>query len=54
MISLIISIIALILGYMIYGKITERVFGIDTKRATPAIANPDGVDYVPLPAWRIF
>lgn len=54
MISFSLSIVALILGYIIYGKITERVFGIDQKRATPAIAHPDGVDYVPLPWWRVF
>jgi carbon starvation protein CstA len=54
MISFIISIVVLILGYVIYGKISERVFGVDASRPTPAIANPDGVDYVPLPWWRVF
>lgn len=54
MISFIASVIFLILGYVIYGRISEKIFGIDTKKATPAIANPDGVDYVPLPWWRAF
>jgi carbon starvation protein CstA len=54
MVSFILSIIFLILGYVIYGRISERIFGIDNKKPTPAIANPDGVDYVPLPWWRAF
>ncbi|MBS3872351.1 MAG: carbon starvation protein A [Dethiobacter sp.] len=41
-------------GYFIYGTFVEKVFGIDEKRATPACANPDGVDYVPLSWWRVF
>ncbi len=54
MYSFIASIVVLILGYIIYGKITEKVFGIDKNRPTPAISNPDGVDYVPMPWWRVF
>ena len=41
-------------GYFIYGKIVEKIFGIDEERPTPACANPDGVDYVPLSWWRVF
>lgn len=54
MYSFLLSIVALIVGYIIYGKITEKVFGIDENRKTPAIANPDGVDYVAMPWWRVF
>lgn len=36
MFSFIISIIALIAGYIIYGKIVERIFGIEASRVTPA------------------
>ncbi|HLP05961.1 MAG TPA: carbon starvation protein A [Paludibacter sp.] len=54
MTSFIISIAALILGYMVYGKIAERIFGASKDRPTPAISNPDGVDYVPLAWWRVF
>lgn len=54
MITFCLSLVTLIVGYIVYGKVTERVFGIDTARKTPAIANPDGIDYVPLPWWRIF
>lgn len=54
MYSFLLSIVALVVGYVIYGKITERVFGIDENRKTPALLNPDGVDYVPMPWWRVF
>lgn len=54
MFSFLFSIVILVLGYVIYGKISERIFGIDSSRKTPAIANPDGVDYVLLPWWRVF
>ena len=54
MISFTLSIVFLIVGYIVYGRITERVFGIDTNRPTPSIAHPDGIDYVPLPWWKVF
>lgn len=54
MYSFLLSIAALVIGYLIYGKITERVFGIDQHRKTPALANPDGVDFVALPWWKVF
>ena len=54
MISFIISLLALIAGYFIYGKIVERHFGADPSRITPAIAQQDGVDFVPLPWHKIF
>lgn len=54
MITFIISIVLLIAGYAVYGRIAERVFGADAKRHTPAVAMADGVDYVPMPWWKIF
>ena len=54
MISFISSILFLILGYIFYGKFVARVFGADQSRPTPAIQNPDGVDYVAMPWWKIF
>lgn len=54
MITFSLSIVLLIAGYIIYGRVVERVFGADSKLETPALANPDGVDYVPLPWWRVF
>ena len=54
MITFLLSIVALIVGYLIYGRFTEKVFGIDTTRPTPAISQPDGVDYVPMKWGKIF
>lgn len=48
MYTFIAGIILLILGYFIYGKFVERVFGIKDSRKTPAYSNQDGVDYLPL------
>ncbi len=53
MISFVVSILALLVGYFTYGRFVERVFGPDNRK-TPAVAHPDGVDYVELPTWRVF
>lgn len=54
MISFFISIAVLLIGYFLYGKLAEHIFGVEKDRLTPAIANPDGVDFVPLATWRVF
>ncbi len=54
MISFLISIAALILGYFVYGAFVDRVFGPDPSRPTPAIAKADGVDFIAMPSWRVF
>ncbi len=54
MTSFLISIISLIAGYVIYGRIVERVFGADPDLETPAHSLNDGVDYVPLPWYKMF
>lgn len=53
MITFIIAVIILLAGYFLYGKLVERVFRPDD-RPTPAIAHPDGVDYIPMKTWRVF
>lgn len=53
MITFLISFVALILGYLLYGKFVSRVFAPDD-RTTPAVAINDGIDYVPMPNWKIF
>jgi carbon starvation protein CstA len=50
MISFLVSLVALVLGYFIYGRFVERVFGPD-ERVTPAVAKADGVDFMVLPYW---
>jgi carbon starvation protein CstA len=48
------SVALLILGYFIYGKIIDKLFGADPARPTPAVTMADGVDYIELPVWKIF
>ena len=53
MITFTLSLLALVIGYLVYGKFIERVFGPDD-RLTPAVEKADGVDYIVLPGWKIF
>ncbi|RSK30054.1 carbon starvation CstA family protein [Bhargavaea beijingensis] len=48
MITFLLSILLLIVGYFTYGKYVEKVFGPKNERPTPAYVNADGVDYVPM------
>ena len=43
----------LLLGYLFYGRLVERVFGPDDRK-TPAIEREDGVDFVPLKPWKSY
>lgn len=51
--SFLLSAASLIIGYVIYGKITEKNFCPD-ERQTPAEVINDGVDFVPMPTWKVF
>ncbi len=54
MLSFVISIVALILGYFLYGAFVDRVFGPDPKRPTPAVTKADGVDFIAMPSWKVY
>ena len=54
MYSFLISIVALVLGYLLYGAFVERAFGPDPARRTPAIERADGVDYIVMPTWKVY
>jgi carbon starvation protein CstA len=54
MITFVCCLIALIVGYFIYGKFIECIFGIDAKWQTPAYMHQDGVDYILMPTWKVF
>lgn len=54
MITFFSAIIILIVGYFLYGRFVERVFGIDDSLKTPALELQDGVDYVPMNWKKIF
>ena len=53
MISFLLSLLALVAGYVCYGKFLEKVVQPDD-RPTPAVAMADGVDYIVLPTWKVF
>ena len=53
MMTFIVAIIALLLGYLIYGAVIEKVIR-PTTNPTPAVAQEDGVDFIPLPTWKVF
>ncbi len=53
MITFTLCLLALIAGYFVYGRFVERIFGPDDRK-TPALTMADGVDYIPLPTWKIF
>ncbi len=54
MVSFFISVLALILGFLLYGRFVERVFGPDPARPTPAVTKADGIDFIALPSWKVF
>ena len=53
MFSLLISLAVLLVGFLVYGRLTEKVFSPDG-RPTPAVAINDGVDCVPMKPWKAF
>lgn len=54
MITFITAIVLLIAGYFVYGKIVERFLDVDPSRKTPAYEKADGVDFTPMPTWKVF
>ncbi len=47
-------VVVLVMGYAVYSRIAERVYGVDFKMVMPCKAKADGVDYVEMPTWKIF
>ena len=54
MLTFMLCLIALVLGYLLYGAFVEHVFGVETDRPTPSHRLQDGVDYIPMPTWRVY
>ena len=54
MLTFSLALVALILGYLLYGALVERIFGIEPQRQTPSYRLRDGVDYIPMPTWRVY
>jgi carbon starvation protein CstA len=54
MITFLTAFALLLLGYFVYGAIVEKIFGSDGSRKTPCYTMRDGVDYEPMPTWKVF
>ena len=54
MYTFIVCLICLLLGYIIYGRIVERIIGPDDTKVAPCYALQDGIDYTPMPTWKVF
>ncbi|MBO7457436.1 MAG: carbon starvation protein A [Paludibacteraceae bacterium] len=54
MITFIIALVLLVVGFFTYGVLVEKIFGVEPDRKTPALTKTDGVDFVPMAPWRIF
>lgn len=54
MITFTTALVLLVLGYIVYGAFVERVFGVDASRKTPCYTMADGVDYTPMPTWKVY
>lgn len=54
MITFFICLTLLVAAYFIYGRALEKVVDIDASAPVPSETHYDGVDYMPLPRWRIF
>ena len=54
MITFLLSVLLLVAAYFVYGKVVERYLDVDPSRKTPAYEKGDGVDFQPLPTWKVF
>ena len=54
MYTFVISVLLLFIGYVFYGTLIDKVFGSDPNRKTPCFTSGDGVDYIPMPTWKVF
>lgn len=54
MITFLTCLAALIAAYFTYGKYLEKVCEIDGNNPVPSKTHYDGVDYMPMPRWKIF
>ena len=54
MITFLICLAALVASYFTYGKYLEKTCGINPANPVPSKTMYDGVDYLPLPRWKVF
>ena len=54
MITFLTCLAVLVMAYFLYGGLMSRIAGINPNADVPSKTMYDGVDYIPMPRWRIF
>ncbi len=54
MITFLVCLAALVIAYFTYGKYLEKVCDINAANPVPSETMYDGVDYIPMPRWKVF
>ena len=54
MITFTFALISLLLGYLLYGAVVDRIFGPRSNSSMPCYSKRDDVDYMPITPWRVF
>lgn len=54
MITFLVCFAALVVAYFTYGRYLEKMCGIDAANPVPSQTMYDGVDYIPMPRWKVF
>lgn len=54
MITFLVCLAALVISYFTYGKYLEKTCEINPANPVPSKTMYDGVDYLPLPRWKVF
>ena len=54
MYTFIICFACLVTSYFIYSKLIERIAGVDASIETPVYTSNDGVDYMPMPKYKLY
>ena len=53
MVTFLTALFALLAGYFLYSRFVDHMMA-PTDQPTPALVHNDGVDYIPLPTWKVF
>lgn len=54
MTAFLIALAVLIAGYFVYSLIIDKLMATRADAPVPALTMTDGVDYIPLPTWKVF
>lgn len=54
MYTFLIGLIVLSLGYIFYSRYIQSQFQLNLSEETPAYKMQDGVDFIPMPTWKVF